>query len=492
MEPQNMRFGGGAAETAVGPVVILIVFVACLFILFMSRKRAIVAFLAAGILIPTDQVLVIGGAHFPMLRVLALFGLLRVFGRKLLKADHVLSGGVNAIDKAVLVLAVFASLDGVLLWREFGEVIFQIGNLITTAGVYLLLRHLIRQQEDVRRALRTLSVVTVVIASFMVYEYVTGRDLFYTILGGLHAADFGASLDRAGVFRARGCFAHPILAGSFAGFMFPMFIGCSAYEKEMKLWAILGAVSTIAIPLTTGSSTALFALLGAVLALAFWPIRRWMRTVRWGIVLVLCGLQSVMKSPVWHIISDVSLSQDSSSYHRYMLIDQCIRHFLTWALVGTRDYASWGWDMWDLSDQYVATANTAGLIPLIALLAILVYGFKYVGKMRRVAAKEGDKKLEFLFWAIGASLFGNVVAFFGISYFDQTIVAWYMVLAILSAMTMRVWGHQPGAAKAGAKAKEELAPAPMRFGTRPAFQSAEDVRMGTALHSMSSLKEEGS
>jgi hypothetical protein len=32
---------------------------------------------------------------------------------------------------------------------------------------------------------------------------------------------------------------------------------------------------------------------------------------------------------------------------------------------------------------------------------------------------------------MGAALFANVVAFFGISYFDQTMVAWYGLLAMI-------------------------------------------------------------
>ena len=60
-----------------------------------------------------------------------------------------------------------------------------------------------------------------------------------------------------------------------------------------------------------------------------------------------------------------------------MLVDQCIRHFTSWALIGTKDYGNWGLDSFDLSDQYVGTADTAGLVPLILLPTIIVLGFKY-------------------------------------------------------------------------------------------------------------------
>ena len=82
----------------------------------------------------------------------------------------------------------------------------------------------------------------------------------------------------------------------------------------------------------------------------------------------------------------------------------------------------------------MGTADTVGLIPLIAFVAILVVAYRYVGIARK--AFEGDKKKELFVWALGASLFANTVAFMGIGYFDQTVVAWYCVLAMVAAITL--------------------------------------------------------
>lgn len=491
MQPQNLNFGGGVAESAVNPVVLVVILLVGVVICVRPRASIIGPFLAAGILIPYDQVLVLGGAHFPMIRLLALFGLVRVGWTKISGKEKAFSGGMNGIDWAVIAFVVFTLIDGVLLWRTTGELVFQVGNTITYLGVYFLFRHLIRTEDDVKRALRTLAWVASGIAVLMLYEHFTGRNPYYAILGGARA-DFSTAIDREDAFRARGVFAHPNLAGSFGGFIFPLFLGWWSKEKSMRKIALLGAIGAAAIPLATGSSTALFALIGGLIALCFWRIRKSMRLVRWGIVATLAGLQMVMKSPVWHIISDVDLTGSSSSYHRYQLVNQCILHFRDWALIGTKDFGNWGWDMWDLSNQYVGTADTAGLIPFVALLAILVFGFKYVGKMRRVAAKEGDKKLEFFVWAIGASLFGNVVAFMGIGYFDQTIVPWYMLLAILSAMTMGVWSRQPAAVLEGARAEAEATPVRLGFVSRPWSRPAKDVGARAGLQAVGNGSKRGS
>jgi CDP-diglyceride synthetase len=117
-----------------------------------------------------------------------------------------------------------------------------------------------------------------------------------------------------------------------------------------------------------------------------------------------------------------------------MLVDQCIRHFGDWWLMGVKDTSAWGFEMWDTANQYVSTCENSGLLPFLLLIAILVYGFKYVGSARRAARK--DKKTALFMWALGSALFANMVAFLGISYFDQTIVIWYTLLAMISAATV--------------------------------------------------------
>lgn len=405
-----------------------------LLIFFLPRRKAVIPFLTLGILIPIYQILVVAGLHFPMLRVLVLFGYARLAWAKIFGRERIFSRGINGLDKAFLVLVVFTALDGTLLWRTQGAVINQFGTLYTALGVFLLLRFLLRDEEDVKQALRTLVIAVAVLAASMTFEHFTGHNPFYEWLGGAHSSAFASAIDRNGFLRARGSFAHPIIAGTFGGFAVPLFIGWWKREKTDRTYAVLGVLCATIIPFDVGSSTALFGLLAGIGALCLWPMRRRLSPLRWSAVAFLVAGQLYSNSGVWHLIDDVSLTDGSSSYHRYELVNQCIRHFFDWALVGTQSYASWGWDMWDLSNQYVATADTAGLIPLIALIAILVIGFRYIGKTRRYY--EGDKQSEFFVWAIGASLFANAISFMGTSYWDQIIVPWYMVLAIIAVVTL--------------------------------------------------------
>ncbi len=114
-----------------------------------------------------------------------------------------------------------------------------------------------------------------------------------------------------------------------------------------------------------------------------------------------------------------------------MLIDNFIRHFGDWWLLGTRNNGSWGWEMWDTSNQYVAYGLSGGLLTLILFISIIAKGFASLGTARKVT--EGNPSEEWFLWCLGATLFSHVVVFFGIGYFDQVQFAWFALLAIISA-----------------------------------------------------------
>lgn len=400
-----------------------------------GRRRALVALLTASILVPPDQVLMLGSIHFPMLRVLGLFGLIRCLRAKFAEKVPIFSGGMTGIDKAFIALNLFLLVNGMLLWRVWAELVFQLGNLITYFGLYLLLRFLIRDSDDVKFTIKALATLAAPVAAIMLYEKFTGVNPLYSALGGFRAESLGSDVVRDGHFRAAGPFAISILAGTFGGVLFPLFAGLFWKEKSNRKYAVLGIAAALVISFSASSSTALFGLIGGIVGLLFWPLRRRMQIIRWGIVFVLVSLHLYMKSPVWHLISDIDLTGGSSSYHRYQLINQCIVHFWNWVLVGTKDYPLWGWDMWDLCNQYVALADQSGLIPLASMIAIIVLGFRYLAKARRLAASHKERVF---IWTLNASLFANVVAFFGISYYDQTIVVWYALLAMIHATAFSV------------------------------------------------------
>jgi hypothetical protein len=394
------------------------------------------AFLAASLLIPVDQVLLAGPAHFPMVRILILFGIVRMVRGRSRPRTPFLTRGANSIDITLILLALSIAVNAVLLFQVSGALIYQLGELYDVFGVYFLLRFLIRDEEDAISAMRALVWIASVVAVVMTYEIATGHNP-YAMLGGARAANYASLVARDDRFRAQGPFAHSILAGTFGAVLIPLFVALWWKDKKRRWTAAVGVISATIITLACNSSTPILAYGAGLLAVCLWPLRERMRAIRWAIVITLITLQLVMKNPVWHLITKIDITGGSSSWHRFMLIDQCIRHFGDWWLIGVKDTSVWGWDMWDTANQYVGTADNSGLIPFLLFIAVLVYGFKYVGRARRRASKEKNKKNALFLWAIGSALFANAVAFFGISYFDQNIVSWYCLLAIISAVAVR-------------------------------------------------------
>jgi hypothetical protein len=165
-----------------------------------------------------------------------------------------------------------------------------------------------------------------------------------------------------------------------------------------------------------------------------------MRTTRRALSIVLIALHLTMAAPVWFLIARIDLTGGSSGYHRAELVDQFIRHFSEWWLVGTHDSASWGWDMWDQQNQYVNIGETGGLAALVLFVTAICRQFAAIGTARKVV--QGAKQ-EWLYWFLGAALFSHVVAFFGANYFDQSKVSWFMLLAMISAATASVSAPGP-------------------------------------------------
>ena len=431
--PQNLRFGGGVSDTVLNPAVLFVILAAGALICFWPRRRAIVPFLLASILIPMDQVLLIGSLHFPMLRLLVLFGFIRIMKDKVSSKARIFSGGVNKIDIAVILLTVFIALNSILLFQESGAVVNQLGNLFTVFGVYFLLRFLIRDEEDLVRVIQTFAWVVAIIAAIMTYEASTGHNP-YALLGGARASTYGSLVIRDDKVRAQGPFAHSILAGTFGAILVPLFMALWWKGKNYRKIAVMGIISATVMTVACNSSTPILAYAAGVLALCMWPCGNRCGPPLGNVSCWSLALHIVMKGPVWSLIEKIDISGGSSSYHRYMLVDQCIRHFGDWWLLGVKDTSVWGWDMWDTANQYVGTCDKSGLLPFLLFIAILVYGFKFLGRARR--NPQTDKQAALTMWAFGAALFANVVAFVGISYWDQTMVQWYALLAMISAITV--------------------------------------------------------
>ena len=420
--------------------------------LIVPRRYAIVPILIVACLISPGQRIMAATLDFNLLRVMILFGWIRIF----------MTGEAHGFKwRSLDILVVLWTLSGtaILMLREgtLVSLIYRCGLMYDACGMYFLFRLLIRGWSDVEAIITSAAVISVPVAAFFLLEQATGRNVF-AIFGGVSEI----TVVRDGRLRCRGPFAHPIYAGCFWAALMPM-IGALWFTSRPKRWlAPVGLLASMVVIITTSSATPLSAMMVAITAAAFYPLRRYLSWTRWAAVFGLVGLHLVMIQPLWHMLARIKLV-GGTGWYRYKLIDEFVNRFNEWWLLGTGNYQEW-WEhgFGAVTNQYVLEAVQGGLVTLVLFLAIIVCAFQGVGRIIRSAA--GERFSRYASWAVGASLLVHCAAFIGVAYFGQVYVVWYMGLSIIGSMlpepkdaTRRVYRIVSGQVERG-EAEPDVAP----------------------------------
>jgi hypothetical protein len=267
----------------------------------------------------------------------------------------------------------------------------------------------------------------------MLVEKATGKNLFY-IFGGVPMF----SQIREGSVRCQGSFGHPILAGTFGATSLPFFIALWFRDEGSKMLPIIGFIAATIIAVTPASSGPAMAYLFAIIAMLMWRFREHMRAIRWGILIALISLHMAMKAPVWYLIGKLGHLIGGSGWHRSDLIDSFIHHFSEWWLIGTTYTRHWmptgvlySPDQTDITNQFIRVGVDGGMVTLILFIAVIVLCFRGVGQALK-AAKNEPFAIRIILWAMGAALVAHIASFISVRYFDQIIVFWYLLLAMIS------------------------------------------------------------
>ncbi len=429
MDPHpNITFGGGAAESTMTPIALVAMLIAGVLMFVLPRKWMVVPFLLFTFLVPLGVQVNVGGLHFYGLRIVILCGCLRLLVKSF-SANSIFAGGFTRIDKIFLLWAFCRATAFVLLYHVGAAVVNQLGFIWDTLGGYFLVRYLIRDVNDIQRVAKVFVVIAVIMAACMVYEHYKLTNVFGLLMGGRLVPDI-----RNGNVRCRGVFQMEIIASTFGGTLVPFFIWLGSASKA-RIAAVLGLIASVIITITASSSTGISAAAVGIGALCLWSFRKYTRWILWGLVAMILGLALVMKAPVWFILARVDFVGGSTGFDRAILIDQCVRHFGSWWLVGTADNDTWGFWTWDLCNQFVAEAVQGGLATLILFIVFIARSFRRIGIAMKISSNRAQK---WLLWTIGCILCSHLAGFFGISYFDQMQDWWFVTLAMIPAATVAV------------------------------------------------------
>jgi hypothetical protein len=378
------------------------------------------------------QVVGVGPLHFTIIRIMIFIGCLRVIIRK-----EFTSISFNSIDKIMIAYAAAVAVVYYFLRKDTGALITSLAFIYNALGLYLIFRSIVHKESDYHLIFKMLAWVMVPLAISMIVEKTTQRNLF-SIFGGIPEY----TMIRDGKLRCQGAFHHPILAGTFGATSIPFFIALWVRGSEQKLTATLGIVSATIIAVASASSGPVMVYTAVILGLLMWKLRDSMRTVRWVLLFMIIALHLVMKGSVWSLIGKAGEVIGGGGWHRVMLIDAAVAHFNEWWLLGT-DYTrhwmptgvTWSEKHTDITNYFIAIGIHGGLLSLILFVVLLVYCFKTIGtRLKEIDPVEFPKK--FAVWCLGVSLFSHITAFTSVSYFDQIIVFWYLLLAMIAALAV--------------------------------------------------------
>lgn len=395
-----------------------------LFIL--PRRWALIPLLAAACYTTAGQGIDLATFSMPIYRIMLALGLIRLVVR-----CESLVGGVNSIDWLMMAWAgwvFFASFFH--LWEPGSGPKYASGFIMDIALSYFLVRAWCQGLDEVKGLLKAIALLLVPVALGMVLEHVLETNLFSAL--GAHEGVYV----RDGAIRSKGPFAHPILAGTVGSvcvaYMLPLW-------KEHRIFAVIGIVGSASMVLSSNSSGPLMSLMMALCAVAAWRWRDWTRIFRYAAFALYLLLELVMSRPAYYVISMFDLTGSSTGWHRSKLIDTAIEHFWEWWLFGTDFTFHWmGISNWserhmDITNYYISMGVVGGFPAMLITIIMMWRAFSWVGYLVHSDAVSSVQD-KFAIWCLGAGLFAHAVSSLSIAYFDQSMVFFWLNIAIISAL----------------------------------------------------------
>ncbi len=370
----------------------------------------------------------VGSLSFTVIRMLVVIGVARV----VIRGEHV-SGGWNMLDRMMIFSAICAVFSSFFHSDFSSALVFRLGFVYDTLGLYFLMRVFIEDSDSFQTICKIVIIVLIPVAVEMISERMTGRNSF-AVFGGVSPE----SEIRLGKIRAQGPFAHSILAGTVGAVCWPMAL---LLWKQNRRLAWVGLITTGSIVWASRSSGPIMTSMFILFGLALWNVRAHMRLVRWGAVLGIVALAFVMKAPVYYLLARIDLTGSSTGWHRAELIHAAIDASERMVVCRNRLHASldalWGplepcpyrhhkslykngSDRWFAANAAVYRRSDCRIC--------------HCWQGNAVESKCPGRDQLFLMWTLGAILFGHAITWMSISYFDQSVVFLFLLLAAIGSL----------------------------------------------------------
>ena len=435
-------FGGALTKDVanVHPLGLAAVLILGSIMLTVPRRWAFLPIFVMACFVSAGQKIVVFSLDFSFLRIMVLFGVLRIISKQEFTRFI-----WRPCDKLVVLWCICGTVIYNLQQGSISALVFKMGISLEILGIYFVARCLIKEWVDLKCFLLGSIATGVIVMAFFALEARTGRNMF-SIFGGVPAI----TMVRQGRLRCQGAFPHPITAGNFWAVMWPLYVAQWWNGYKGKIWAVIATIVVWFIVFACASSTPVLALASGIVGGIMFVMRRYMRMVRWAILLSLIALHIVMQAPVWHLISRVSAVGGSTGWFRYILIDAAIRNFGEWAILGTRSTAHWFYGAQDVVNQYVSQGVQGGALTLALYIMLIAFSFKEVGYLWRAVSRDKGKLA--MAWGLGVSLFINCVIGIGGAYMGIAYVILLLPFAAITSLSAAERARKPVLARACRKA----------------------------------------
>ena len=408
---------------------------------FIAPRRWALMGMVTGILYLTQaQRIDVIGFNFYAVRFIELAGFVRVMMRKEFAFSR-----LNRIDFILVVLYICTVIVFVLRSNE--DQAYVIGMAVDALLSYFAFRGLIGNVEDFKWFMHAFIILLVPYVALVMIETLTSNNLF-SYIGGVELIKAGDTWFRAGRLRATGSFGHPSLMGTMGGTFLPLYIGLWFTRKERR-FASIGIGLCLAIVWASNSGGPATCVMVSILGWSLWKLRARMRWVRRCLACCLVLLAIMMKAPIWYLLARIGNVTGGDGWHRAAFLDVAFQNLDKWWLAGMRalDTANWlpytnyNTGAIDMTNHFLVFGITAGLGPMILMVVLLTQGFKHIGKALAVSRSLNTydgKELEYLYWGFGVMLLVHLCNWFGITYWDQSNLLWFMHLAVISSLTEKI------------------------------------------------------
>jgi hypothetical protein len=408
----------------------VVIFGLCASTLFVPRNKVFIPLLLSACYFSVTDSIEIETLAFPAYRLVMVAALIRV----LVMGEFTYADQTDIV-KTVVIWAIYSLFVYTILYGSFSAFVLKAGKVLDVIGLFFVFHSTIRKLEDVHEILACYPILVAPLALAMLYERCTAINVF-SIFG--NSPEFAAVRDDH--VRAQGAFLHPILAGTFGATSLPLIFSRLWSPQTSILRVVAGLIAVTTITFTSASSGSLLVYGICVVGLSMWPLRHRMRFVRGVILAALLSLMLVMQAPVWYVFARLSAIVGGTGWHRAELLNQAFgNYYHEWWLIGTiytRHWMPYGVpyspDHSDITNQYLSEGVNGGLVTMLLFIWIIVSCYKAIG---RAMTKTNDFYATFTLWVLGASLIGHITAFMSVPYFDQIIVHWYLLLAMIVAAT---------------------------------------------------------